>query len=239
MAPEAAAPAASGNSAPAGSIEDYFDRLDAAFSTLDTSTVLTAGGAAAGGRDTAGDSPSGDPSTPMFGGLGDALAGWDPDITGDPSRPAPPPLSLPPLDIGWTPAPTSFEPPSASPETTAAPPPVPAPAHEAPPRASEPPVAADAPTAPYQSPATFQAPSSAPPAPPSLAEAFAALLAAEQGRPFSPAAAQQARLDEHAMEEITRRVLDRMSDRVVKETVADLAERLVREEIDRIKSAAR
>jgi hypothetical protein len=72
-----------------------------------------------------------------------------------------------------------------------------------------------------------------------LAEAFAALLAAEQGRPFSPAAAAQTAIDDRTVEVITQRVLDRMSDRVVKETVVDLAERLVREEIDRIKSNAR
>ena len=47
-------------------------------------------------------------------------------------------------------------------------------------------------------------------------------------------------LSEHAIEEITRRVLDRLSDQVVRETVADVvsdvAERLIREEIERIKS---
>ena len=64
------------------------------------------------------------------------------------------------------------------------------------------------------------------------------MLTAEQGRPFSPAAAPQGPMDERAIEEVTRRVLDRMSDRVVKDTVVDVAERLVRDEIDRIKSTA-
>ena len=45
-------------------------------------------------------------------------------------------------------------------------------------------------------------------------------------------------MDERAIEEVTRRVLDRMSDRVVKDTVVDVAERMVRDEIDRIKSTA-
>ena len=38
------------------------------------------------------------------------------------------------------------------------------------------------------------------------------------------------------MNEIVERVIARMADRVVRETVIDVAERLVREEIDRIKS---
>ena len=43
------------------------------------------------------------------------------------------------------------------------------------------------------------------------------------------------------IEQVTRRVLDRLSDRVVREAAADLvskiAERLVREEIERIKAS--
>jgi hypothetical protein len=48
-------------------------------------------------------------------------------------------------------------------------------------------------------------------------------------------------VSEDLVEQVTRRVLDRLSDRVVRETVADLvstiAERLVREEIERIKAS--
>ena len=80
---------------------------------------------------------------------------------------------------------------------------------------------------------------------PALAEAFAALLAAEPehaavlrhrgvGRP-PPA------ITDELVERVARRVLEKLSDRVVRETVADLvstiAERLVREEIERIKGA--
>ena len=87
---------------------------------------------------------------------------------------------------------------------------------------------------------------------PPMADAFAAILAAEQHEPMPalwpgwPAPPQQASngggaTSEDAIEEITRRVLDRLSDRVVRETAEDvisnIAERLVREEIDRIKSA--
>ena len=234
--PQAPARASSPGSAPAGSIEDYFDRLDAAFSSLDTSTVLTT--PATTPAPSVSDAGA-DAGPPPFGGLGDALAGWDPDITGDPFRGA---IATPPIEINWTgsatpeapaahhdaPAAHTYEPPPA--------PPSPPPAFVAP---APPPVAA-APAfetpAPFVPPA-FVPPATPPPAAPSLAEAFAALLAAEQGRPFSPAASQQAGLDERTIEDITHRVLDRMSDRVVKETVVDMAERLVREEIDRIKSA--
>jgi hypothetical protein len=92
----------------------------------------------------------------------------------------------------------------------------------------------------------------APPTPPSIADAFAAILAAEQHGPMpalasawptqsSAPSTAAAALSEDAIEDITRRVLDRLSDRVVRETAADListiAERLVREEIERIKAA--
>jgi CheY-like chemotaxis protein len=86
---------------------------------------------------------------------------------------------------------------------------------------------------------------------PPLADAFAAILAAEQREPMpavapawpTPHASSNGggSLSEGAIEEITRRVLDRLSDQVVRNTVADvisgIAERLVREEIERIKSS--
>jgi hypothetical protein len=72
------------------------------------------------------------------------------------------------------------------------------------------------------------------------------LLAAEQGQPptaarmWPPAPAAGTHTDA-LVEQVTRRVLDQLSDRAVRETVADIvtkvAERLVREEIDRIKSS--
>jgi CheY-like chemotaxis protein len=91
---------------------------------------------------------------------------------------------------------------------------------------------------------------------PSISDAFAAILAAEQHEPMpasalrwlappTPPAAPSANgspsLGDDAIEDITRLVLERLSDRIVRETVADLvsqlAERLVREEIERIKAA--
>jgi CheY-like chemotaxis protein len=93
-------------------------------------------------------------------------------------------------------------------------------------------------------------PSPSPAALPPIAEAFAAILAAEQFEPVPalgaawPTTAPSnggGALGEDAIEEITRRVLDRLSDHVVRETVADvisnIAERLVREEIERIKAS--
>ena len=87
-------------------------------------------------------------------------------------------------------------------------------------------------------------PTPAAPLPP-LADAFAALLAAERSAP-APAATPvwppppAASVPVDLVEQVTRSVLDRLSDRIVRETVRDIvsavAERLVREEIERIKS---
>jgi CheY-like chemotaxis protein len=87
---------------------------------------------------------------------------------------------------------------------------------------------------------------------PALPDAFAALLAAEQDASLSgdaglwPAApttvvSPPAAVSEELIEAVTRRVLDRLSDTVVRDAVAGIAstiaERLVREEIERIKAA--
>jgi len=70
----------------------------------------------------------------------------------------------------------------------------------------------------------------------SLASAFSALLAAEQVHPqLRPAAAGTTTLPESAVEEVVKRVLTRMTDEVVRKVVLETAERLIREEIDRIK----
>ena len=70
---------------------------------------------------------------------------------------------------------------------------------------------------------------------PSLAEAFAALLSAEQGRSIAPSTIGRSPVPDDAMDEIVQRVIARMSDQAVRDTVLGVAERLVREEIDRIK----
>ena len=94
-------------------------------------------------------------------------------------------------------------------------------------------------------PAPAPAPPAAPPPPPPMADAFAALLAAEQGEPAPPIAAAGfsggvPEITESLIDDIVARVLQRLSDRVVRESVSTLvsrvAERLVREEIERIKA---
>jgi hypothetical protein len=78
---------------------------------------------------------------------------------------------------------------------------------------------------------------------PPLADAFAALLAAEKGGTLSAATtwpappSSPALVNDAMIESITRRVLERLSDTVVRQTVSDIAERLVREEIERIRAA--
>jgi len=74
---------------------------------------------------------------------------------------------------------------------------------------------------------------------PTLAEAFAALLAAETGQPVTPLAVTRDAVDEDVIEEVTRRVIERLGDAAVRDVVLDVAERLVKEEIARIKSNAR
>jgi len=84
-------------------------------------------------------------------------------------------------------------------------------------------------------------------APLSLVDAFAALLAAEERiglkpsaatmpspAPAAPAAPQTLKIDDDLIEEITARVLVRLTD-ASRPTILDVAERLVREEIERIK----
>ena len=93
----------------------------------------------------------------------------------------------------------------------------------------------------------------APRALPSLTDAFAAILSAEQSapagrpewpplqQPAAPAPPPEPVVTDEVIERIAKRVIEQLSDRVVRETVAEIAsqtaERLVREEIDRIKAA--
>jgi CheY-like chemotaxis protein len=76
---------------------------------------------------------------------------------------------------------------------------------------------------------------------PALADAFAALLAAEHAlsvRPVAASAAPNGPVSDDVVEEVVRRVIARMSDQVVRQTVLQVAERMVREEIDRVKKGA-
>ena len=238
MASQAAAPQST------GSLEDYFDRLDAAFANLDSAPEVHPPPAAAAtpppeGRSTDFESEH---APPAFAGLPpDILDGWDPELTGDPrrvvpisERTAPSPVRVPPA--ASPPPPSSPFVPVANPAPVAQGPP-------APPVAVPSPVAAPSPAyvpAPAQSPSpTPAAPAAAAPIPPmpSLAEAFATLLSAEQSHVIAPSALGASSMSDDVADEIVRRVIARLGDRVVRETVVDVAERLVREEIERIKGS--
>jgi CheY-like chemotaxis protein len=234
-------PASAGG--PGGSLEDYFDRLDAAFASMEgpspppapeTSQALPPVPAPPAPHP---DPPRQPWQMPSSGGspVPEGIAQWDPDLTGDPRKPAPidpPPIELDPAR-GFTPIVASHAPAPAP--YVAPPPPAPPVARAAPHVATPAPVPVEA-SQPAPEPVAAPPVADAPVLPlPTLAEAFAALLSAEQGRSLSaPAIAPPS---DQFVEDIVQRVIVRMGDRAVRETVTDIAERLVREEIARIKSA--
>jgi len=217
---------ASAASASADPLEAYFDRLDAAFASTGTTAapdpfagITPAPGAAAAQRETIPLARRPAPDTPPAH-SNDPFGSWDPDLKGDASRPAAAaPGALP------TSAPVKQGPPPAPPSQAAAAP--------APPQG-------------------FAAPAAAPPVPSisplpaSLVDAFAALLAAEQKIGISPSAATSAGasaaapapgatpITDELVDAISARVLARLSDEA-RPSILDVAERLVREEIERIK----
>jgi CheY-like chemotaxis protein len=205
----AAAPAA--QPASSRNTSDYFDRLDAAFTSKEAAppAALVAGSKLPkhGARTAA-------PQEPM-----------DLPIAQQPKQ-------QPPADLPLAAAPQpATKPPNPAPAAVAAPEdPVTGAITVAVPRvAVAPPNPTPMPTEPMPIPA--------------IADAFAALLAAEQAEPLPPSVpawpASGPPMDLIA-EQVTRRVLEQMSDKVVRETVTTLvsqiAERLVREEIEKIKA---
>jgi CheY-like chemotaxis protein len=243
-APAPPPPQANRTGASGDSLEAYFDHLDAAFSAVGTGEApppTPFAPAAAARRDPIPLSRSRSVEATAH----DPLSDWDPDLHGDPSRPAAveAPIAFPqrattPDARPASPGPVAV-PPAQTPPPAAAPMPVAAPVHLAAPV----PVAAP--------------PLSAPPMPASLVDAFAALLAAEQKIGLAPSAAtvpipasaapsalaastaQSAPAGpptEDTIDEIYRRVLARLSDES-RPTILDVAERLVREEIERIKQS--
>jgi len=284
--PAAPAPAVAAQSSTSASLEDYFDRLDAAFASVEAATeartapVLIpdapAGAVAAGSQ-----------SAASAGLAAHEFAGWDPDLAGDPLRTEPAEVPVADAPVPALAAPVSTPAAMAEAHTAApivptlpvpAPPRMPYPADDAPSAtASVPAAVAETPVIPFKStpprepeaavlpPATAAAPpppanapvivptkidkpvpAAATPSPvvgpsrnavvPSLAEAFASLLSAERGRPITASAiGAAAPISDEKIEEIVRRVVASMADRTIRDTVIDVAERLVREEIDRIK----
>jgi CheY-like chemotaxis protein/Arc/MetJ family transcription regulator len=202
-APPAASPFGSGGA----SLEDYFDRLDAALASKGASgqvpPVLQATPVA---TTAAVRPPAAPPRSPA------------PSPHGQPLPPAP---SKPHADLdlaGWDPS-AAAEPPRQGTEAAPSPPPpgvvapVAATPAQAPPAAAEP--LASAPT---------------------LQEAFSALLAAEQGFALTPAAPRVDPTSPDVVDEIVKKVIARLGDDTMRAAVLDAAERLVREEIERIKN---
>jgi CheY-like chemotaxis protein len=203
-APAAAAPPIeSGDTAAqpsADTIEEYFDRLDAAFASLDGPS----GAAPAPTATNIFRSSRTEVQPTGHAGLADELATWDPDLGG--SRPGP--HEAPAVEDR-----AALEPPADRAPA--------APERPAPPAAAVP----------------AQPPSLGPV--PTLAEAFAALLAAEQGTVAAASAIPREALNDDVVEQVTRRVIERLGDGAVRQVVIDVAERLVLEEIERIKASAR
>ena len=232
---------------PTVSLDDYFDQLDAAFANLHPSSLPAA-------NEPAGNAPpaereSFDWMQPPPPGIGTA-DDWNLDdiVSSGPSIDAlDAPLRAAP--VGPMQRPQAFQ---AQPVDVKAPVELPRPLV---PRIPEPvPIRPSVEPRPLQpqvaSPLPPAAASPSIPSAPLIADAFAALLAAEQGEPVPPAPAPPAEpaasaraITEELIEEVVSRVLQRLGDRVVRETVTEMvsriAERLVREEIERIKQGSK
>src|SRR4051812_39324389 len=241
--------------AAADPLEAYFDRLDAAFASTGTSAApdpfanvpaVPAPAASADPFAAAAPAPKREsiplarrpgPAAAAGAKSDDPLASWDPDLTGDPARPA-----LMQRTMQDAPA----APPHASVPIAPPPPPPAAPAPAPVPVPTQAPVAAAPATAPLVKPEPPPAPVTV--TPPSLVDAFAALLAAEEriglkasaaalpSPPAEPATPAPPAITDDLVEEITSRVLVRLTD-ASRPTILDVAERLVREEIERIKES--
>jgi CheY-like chemotaxis protein len=192
-----------------GSLDEYFDRLDAAFATLS--------GASIPADDRPGDDGGFDErgSVPTL----DDLLGADFGALPSPAIDLPlnPPAVAPFAPKPFV-APPTVEPPDVTPTRA------PAPAQR-------------------QPDTEHHAP--APGSDRIVADAFTALLAVEQGEPGAApvrltAAQAGPVITEAFMDEVVRRVMERLSPGVVRDAVADIvsevAERLVREEIERIRN---
>jgi CheY-like chemotaxis protein len=196
----AAQPPAGASGEPGASLEDYFDRLDAALASKGSSAPMLDPTPAA---------PPALAAVPRS-----TLAAASVGAEASPSRALKAEMDL----TGWTP------PAATAPEDRNVP------AAIDPPR----PAAALTPAAP---------PPPLPASPVSLDQAFAALLAAEQGQPPPPAPKrvesqprEWADVPESVIDAVVSKVIARMGDDTMRTAVLDAAERLVREEIDRIKN---
>jgi CheY-like chemotaxis protein len=259
------------------SLDDYFDKLDEAFSTIGGSSPSGAGASPRSeARASRPDRPVLERDLESFDepSLVDDLASQYVEVplapAADPfaglvqvepeeaaavptlddllARMPPPPVAPPPMTFEAAPAPMIFDPPPAPvihvpPPITVAPPSI------------EPPAVAPTLTPAAPQPMRPPAPASPAPAPSEssssrsiIADAFSALLAVEQGEP----GATPVRLGGNGsapvvtdamVDDVARRVIEKLalgsSDQmstIVRQIVSDVAERLVREEIERIRS---
>jgi CheY-like chemotaxis protein len=214
------------------SLDDYFDRLDAAFSRIATpSTDQLAPdadiGQSAHGPHTVTHDESIEPPAPEIAAR---------HVT--PAAATPPVVTATPIDI-----PTSFaNPPSTSFDW------LPAGMSQPQPPPPEPPeqpatITAAASAVTSATPVAASEPAAAAPAS-TVADAFSALLAVEQGEPgaapvFLTTGPAEPVITDELIDEITRRVIERLGPGAVRDAVSDIvsrvAERLVREEIARIR----
>jgi CheY-like chemotaxis protein len=244
-APPAAAPAVNGDTV--AKLDEYFDQLDFALERFTSEHAVKPADIL----------PAVAPEAPpaeldWFGPpvVGEAAAGFDPM----PSSPlAPSGLPLPdsvdlPRELRALQQATVIEgrEPAATAESVE--PPVPA---EREPAAYTQATAASHPVAQLAAVASGEPQPVMPPAPrelPPLGDAFAAILAAEQSGPVGPSAwpappsePAAPAMGEDVVDRVSRRVLEQLTDSAVRDAVADavagIAERLVREEIERIKKA--
>jgi CheY-like chemotaxis protein len=207
-----------------GSLEDYFDRLDAALAskgaavpTLDPVPFATPSAS----RPSHSAAPSVAAVKPSTHADLD-LTGWNPSAPAEPIEKAAPSA---PVEHRQPSAPSAVPVPAAAHAKPAEPAPVMS-------VAAAPPPAVPAPVTPV-----------IPVTPISLEQAFAALLAAEQGQAHLSSAIEQAphawpdTVPDALIDAVVERVIARMGDEKTRAVVLDVAERLVREEIDRIKNA--
>jgi CheY-like chemotaxis protein len=212
--PQAAEPAVGSKK-----IDDYFDELDAAFTNLSGKPASDATAARA-----AAPSPV---EVDWFGLKPAAESAETLDVSMSREEPGQQFWTREAEDLSIAPPKEPPQPPAPEPDRVEAPP---------------------APTS--LSPTLSQTPATPSPAPslPPLADAFAALLEAEQREPeasvrpaWPSAPVAGPAVSDDLVEQVSRRVLEQLTDRAVREAVSErvtaIAERLIREEIERIKSS--
>ncbi|MFP5378186.1 MAG: response regulator [Vicinamibacteria bacterium] len=197
----------------AASGDDYFDSLDAAFDNLDARLSNPDGEISQRQRGAAPSSGPARPAPPAAESVFEVADEWFGTEAAPPSPVAPAPVAPPVVEARRAPEAVPL----------AVPPP------PAPPVRVEAPAAAPAPVMPV-----------AYAAPPSVADAFAVFLAAEEAGSFGPSA--KVEVTDELVDRVAARVAEKLAmgemSAEVRAIVTDAAERLVREEIRRIRGAA-